>query len=146
MPQFEQHITIDAPVDKVWTVITNPGSWGLWFPGADTVTGLSQVEAGTTFQYQQKGDSATGTIIEVDANRGLIKMVTSDDGKQITHTIDLDRTGGFFGVGGDDTRVKYIREYDAPGGFLGDFVSGGNPADTLAVKHVLERLKQAVQG
>lgn len=146
MPKFEQDITIDAPVDKVWAVISNPESWGLWFPGADTVSGLSAVETGATFQFQQKGDSATARIVEVDAERGLVTFVTSDDGKDVSHTIDLDRTGGFLGFGGNDTKVKYIREYDAPGGFLGEFVTGGNPADTLAVKAVLERLKQAVQG
>jgi uncharacterized protein YndB with AHSA1/START domain len=146
MPKFEQDITVDAPVDKVWAMITNPGSWGLWFPGADTVSGLAKVEAGATFQYQQGTDSATGSIIEVDDARGLIKLVTADDGKQVTHTIDLDRTGGFFGLGGNDTKVKYIREYDTPGGFIGEFVTGGNPVDALAVKAVLERLKQAVQG
>lgn len=146
MPRFEQDIRIDAPVDKVWGFLTNPGSWGLWFPNADTVSGLSAVQEGVTFQWREGNDSGSATIAEVDPNRGLIKVVTADDGKQVTHTFDLDRAGGLFGLGGDDTRVVYIREFDAPGGFIGEFVAGGNPMDLLAVKKVLERLKQAVQG
>lgn len=146
MPRFEQDIRIDAPMDQVWSTLKNPGSWGLWFPNADHVSGLGQVAAGTTFTFRQGNDEASGSIVEVDENRGLIKVVTSDDGKQITHTFDLDRAGGLFGMGGNDTRVVYVREFDAPGGFLGEFVSGGNPMDILAVKRVLERLKQAIEG
>jgi len=146
MAKFEHDIKIDAPMDKVWAVLTNPGTWGLWFPNADTISGLARVEAGATFQYQQKGDSASARIVEVDSNRGLIKVVTSDDGKDVTHTFDLDRAGGFLGRGGDDTKVSYIREYQVPGGVLGEFVVGNNFFDETAVRRVLERLKKAVQG
>lgn len=146
MPRFEQDIKIDAPVDKVWAMLLNPGSWGMWFPNADSVSGLSSVAAGATFSFRQGNDEGSATIAEVDEGRGLITIVTSDDGKQVSHTIDLDRAGGFLGLGGNDTRVKYIREFDAAGGFVGEFVSGGNPADLMAVKKVLERLKRAVEG
>lgn len=146
MPRFEQDIRIDAPVDTVWGFLTDPGGWGLWFPNADSVSGLESVAAGVSFQWREGDDTGSATIVEVDPGRGLIKVVTADDGKQVTHTFDLDRAGGFFGLGGNDTKVIYIREYDAPGGFLGEFVTGGNPVDMIGVKKVLERLKQAVQG
>jgi uncharacterized protein YndB with AHSA1/START domain len=146
MPRFEQDIKVDAPVDKVWTMLMNPGSWGLWFPNADSVSGLASVSPGASFTFRQGNDEGSAQIVEVDEGRGLIKIVTMDDGKQVSHTIDLDRAGGFLGMGGNDTRVIYTREFDAPGGFMGEFVSGGNPADTLAVKGVLERIKRAIEG
>jgi uncharacterized protein YndB with AHSA1/START domain len=146
MATFEQHTKIDAPVDKVWAILTNPSTWGQWFPGADKVTGLETVAADTTFQWHQGDETGSGTIVEVDNDRGLIKVVTSHEGDQVTHTFDLDRAGGFFGLGGNDTRLEYKREYDAPGGFIGEFISGGNPADALKVKQTLEKVRRLAEG
>lgn len=32
MPTFEQDTKINAPVDKVWAILTNPATWEQWFP------------------------------------------------------------------------------------------------------------------
>lgn len=146
MPTFDQHTKINAPVDKVWAILTNPATWEQWFPDVDRVTNLSSVAADTTFQWQHGDTAGSGTIVEVDHDRGLIKVVTSHDGHQVTHTFDLDRAGGLFGLGGNDTRLDYKYEFDAPGGLIGDFVSGGNPADMLKVKHTLEKVKNLAEG
>jgi carbon monoxide dehydrogenase subunit G len=146
MPTFNQHTKIDAPVDKVWAILTNPATWEQWFPDVDRLTNLSAVAADTTFEWQHGSETGSGTIVEVDNDRGLIKVVISHEGKQTTHTFDLDRAGGFFGLGGNDTRIEYKREYDAPGGFIGEFVTGGNPADALKVKHTLEKVKNLAEG
>jgi uncharacterized protein YndB with AHSA1/START domain len=146
MPTFNQHTKIDAPVDKVWAILTNPATWEQWFPDVDRVTNLGAVAADTTFEWQHGDETGSGTIVEVDNDRGLIKVVISHEGKQTTHTFDLDRAGGFFGLGGNDTRIEYKREYDAPGGFIGEFVTGGNPADALKVKHTLEKVKNLAEG
>jgi len=146
MATFERHVKIDAPMDRVWAMMTNPATWEQWFPSVDRITGLAAVEQGATFQWQDGNDTGAASIVEVDHDRGLIKVVTSEDGKQTTHTFDLDRAGGFFGLGGDDTRLTYRREYDAAGGFLGEFVVGGNPADSLQVKQVVEKIKNLAQG
>jgi uncharacterized protein YndB with AHSA1/START domain len=146
MAKFEQHVTIDAPMDRVWAMMANPATWSQWFPDVDSINGLNAVEEGSTFQWQHGNKTGSASIVQVDHDRGLIKVVTTEDGKQTTHIFDLDKAGGFFGMGGNDTRLTYHREYDAAGGFLGEFVAGGNPKDMLDVKHSVEKIKNLAQG
>jgi len=146
MARFEQRVKIDAPIEKVWEIIVSPATWEQWFPDVDSITGLAAVQAGATFQWRNGDESGSGSIVAVDENRGLIKVVTSEGDKQTSHIFDLDRSGGLFGLGGDDTRLTYEREYDTPGGFLGEFVAGGNPVDLLKVKHTLEKVKNLAEG
>jgi uncharacterized protein YndB with AHSA1/START domain len=144
--RFEQRVKIDAPIDKVWGIISNPATWVQWFPDVDSVSGLAAVQAGSSFQWRNGDESGSGSIETVDENRGLIKVVTTEGDKQISHIFDLDRSGGLFGLGGDDTRLTYQREYDVGHGFLGEFVAGGNPVDLLKVKHTLEKVKDLAEG
>jgi carbon monoxide dehydrogenase subunit G len=146
MARFEQRITIDAPVDKVWELLMNPATWEQWFPDVDRITGLGAIAAGTAFQWQHGDKSGSGSIEAVDSDRGLIKVLVGDGERQTSHIFDLDRAGGLFGLGGNDTRLTYQMEYDAPGGFLGEFVSGGNPAESLKVKHTIEKVKRLAEG
>jgi hypothetical protein len=37
-------------------------------------------------------------------------------------------------------------EYDPPGGFVTDFVVGGNPKDMMKVKGVVEAIKKLAEG
>ena len=37
MPKFEREVEIDAPVEKVWQVMTDPKYLDQWFPGVDSV-------------------------------------------------------------------------------------------------------------
>jgi uncharacterized protein YndB with AHSA1/START domain len=145
MPTFDQHMKINAPVDKVWAILTNPATWGQWFPNVDQVTSLGAVAADTTFQWQHGNETGSGTIVAVDNDRGLLKVVTSHDGHQVTHTFDLDRAGGLFGLGGNDTRLDYKREYHTAGGAIGEFIAGGNPVDALALKQTLEKVKNLAE-
>lgn len=146
MATFEQHVTIDAPMDEVWALMLNPQSWAQWFPDADQISGLEAIEAGATFQWQGGNESGTGSITEVDANRGLIKVVTTQGDQQMTHVFDLDRAGGFFGMGGNDTKLIYKRDYHAKGGLIGEFIAGGNPMDSREVKQTIEKIKRLAQG
>ncbi len=41
MPIFERSIEIDAPVEKVWEVLTDPRTWPEWFPGVDSVASVN---------------------------------------------------------------------------------------------------------
>ncbi|GAB4446096.1 MAG: hypothetical protein OHK0015_49050 [Chloroflexi bacterium OHK40] len=145
MATFEQHISIDAPMDTVWAALTNPGTWGLWFPGVKGAVNLAAVRPGESFTWQDGNESGSATITHVDEAKGVIRVVTQDDGRPTTHTFDIDRTGGFFGLGGNDTKLIYRREYDAPGGFVGEFVAGGNPLDSIAVKDTLQRVKNLIE-
>lgn len=46
MPKFERQVEIEAPVETVWAVITNPQQWPFWFPGIEAVSNVSEVKPG----------------------------------------------------------------------------------------------------
>lgn len=142
--KFEQHTDIDAPVETVWSILSDPNKWPLWFPGVEQVANISAVESGGTFQWQQGGATGSGTIAHVGDSE--IQVVTQMGSSQVTHTFGVSRHGGLFGLGGHDTRLNYRMEYDPPGGLIGDFVASGNPVDTLKVKHTLEKVKELAEG
>ena len=45
MPKFERDVEIDAPVEKVWQIMTDPNYWPQWFPGIDSVSNVSAIVA-----------------------------------------------------------------------------------------------------
>ena len=144
MAKFEQRVDINAPMETVWQILTDASTWTHWFPDAEVVTGLANVANGSTFQYQHGGKSASAVIDQVDHDRGLIRVTTTLDGKQETHTFDLDKRGGFLGMG-NGSALMYDLEYHASGGMLGEFVAGGNPMDSMQVKNTLGRLKNLAE-
>lgn len=145
MVKFEQHIKINAPVDTVWGILKNPSTWPLWFTEIGQITNLSGVQTGATFQYKSGEDMAAGSIVHVDEEQGVIKVMTQEGSVPVTHSFDVDRRGGIFGIGGNDSQLKYMMEYDPPGGMLSDFVVSGNPADLLKLKKTLERVKDLAE-
>jgi uncharacterized protein YndB with AHSA1/START domain len=145
MVKFEQHTQIDAAVEAVWSVLADPRTWPTWFPDVDRIANLGAVEAGSSFEWHEGNDTGAGSIVRVDKQRQL-RVVTSGKGPAVTHTFDLGHAGGVLGVGGNDTRLEYIREYDPPGGFIMDIVAGGNPVDLLKVKGTLEKVKALAEG
>ena len=144
MTTFEQHADINAPVETVWSVLANPNQWPLWFPGIAGVSNLSGVDTGATFQFQSGGETDTGAITRVDPNQRL-EVTTQHGGHQATHTFQLAHHGGLFGLGSSGTRLDYTFTYTVPGGIIGNFIAGGNPVDTLKVKHTLEKVKQLAE-
>lgn len=142
--KFEQHIKINAPNAVVWSVLTDPNKWPLWFPQIEQVMGFSGVSSGATFQFKHGESLGTGAISNVDEAAGKLLVVTQDGGHEVTHLFDIDRSG-LFGMG-SDSKLTYVQEYDPPGGFLGDFVAGGNPADLIKVKHTLEKVRDLAEG
>src|SRR5918995_1855794 len=100
-PTSQEHTKINAPVGKGWAIFNNPATWEQGFPDVDQVMSLDAVVADTTFQWRHGNETGSGTIVAVDNDRGLLKVVTSHDDQQVTHTFDLDRAGGLFGFGGD---------------------------------------------
>ena len=139
--KFDQHIDIDAPAGTVWATLIDPATWPQWLPDVEQVTNVGAVAPGGTFQFQGGGESGSGSITLVDEASYRITIVMQTGAVPETHTFDVDRSGGFLGLGGNDARLKYTLEYDPPGGFLSDFVAGGNPKDMLKVKHTLEMVK-----
>jgi uncharacterized membrane protein len=144
--KFDQHVDIDAPADKVWATLIDSSTWPQWLPDVEQVSNVSAVAAGGTFQFQGGGESGTGSITLVDEASYRLRIVINSGAVPETHTFDVDRSGGFLGLGGNDARLKYTLEYDPPGGFLSDFVAGGNPKDMLKVKHTLDKVKGLAEG
>lgn len=138
---FDQHIDINAPADTVWSIIIDPATWPQWLPDVGQVANVGTVAPGSTFQFQSGSETGSGSITLVDAASYRLKIVTQVGAVPETHTFDVDRSGGFLGLGGNDARLKYTLEYDPPGGFLSDFAVGGNPKDMLKLKHTLEKVK-----
>lgn len=145
MAKFEQRIKISAPVDTVWAILKDPNTWPLWFTEIGQLTNLSGVQTGSTFQYKSGDDMAAGSIVHVDEEQGIIKVMTQEGSVPVTHSFDVDRRSGIFGIGGNDSQVVYVMEYDPPGGMLSDFIASGNPADLLKLKKTLERIKDLAE-
>ena len=139
--KFDQHVDINAPAGTVWAVLIDSSTWPQWLPDVEQVTNAGEVAPGGTFQFQKGGESGSGSITLVDEASYRIKIVTQAGAVPETHTFDVDRSGGFLGLGGNDARLRYTLEYDPPGGFVSDFVAGGNPKDMLKVKHTLDKVK-----
>ena len=143
--KFEQRVEIDASVEAVWSILTDVRTWPLWFPDADRIERLAAVKPDATFSWHRGDDSGAGTVVQVEPRRRL-RIITTGDGPAKTHTLELDRAGGVMGMGGNDARLEYTLEYDPPGGFISDFVAGGNPRDLLKVKGTLEKVKAVAEG
>ncbi|NTU84641.1 MAG: SRPBCC family protein [Chloroflexales bacterium] len=143
--KFAQHVDIDASPDNVWALISDPAKWPLWIEQLEHVSGMAAAQQGATFQWRHGNESGSGVVLGVDKGSFVLKLETRLGNEQRTHTFDIDKSGGFLGIGGNDSRVRYTYEYDPPGGVLGDFVAGGNPADSLRVKHTLDKLKQLAE-
>ncbi len=137
MAKFEQSVDISAPVDTVWSILTNPNQWPLWFPDLQGVSGLATVQTGTTFQWQSGGHTGNGSVMRVDPQR-VLEVTTEMEGHQATHSFIVDRHGGLFG--GNGSKLQYTLEFHTAGGLIGDFVAGGNPADMLKVKNALNKV------
>lgn len=142
---FEQHVEIDAAPEQVWALMCDASKWPLWITQLEQISGLHEVAPGATFQWRHGDESGTGAVLAVDEQHSILKLATRLGNDERTHSFDLDRSGGFLGMGARDSRVRYTYAYEAAGGMLGAFVAGGNPADTLLVKNTLKKLKQLAE-
>jgi uncharacterized protein YndB with AHSA1/START domain len=140
--KFDQHVDIDAPPEAVWALISDPQRWPLWFPGIESMAETGAVSQGMNFQWRKDNETGTGTVLAFDADKMVIAFATRAGDEQRSHTFDVDRAGGFLGMGKNDSRLRYTLEFDPPGGFLGDFVAGGNPGDTLMVRNTLHKIRE----
>jgi len=143
MAKFEQSIDIKAPVGTVWSILTNPGQWPLWFPDVQSVSGLPAVQTGATFQWQSSGPGAgTGSVLRAEPEHRL-QVVTKMEEHQATHTFEVRQRGGLFG--GSGARLHYTLEFKSAGGLIGEVVAGGNPVDQLKVKGAVTKVRDLAQ-
>ena len=61
MPKFEREVEIDAPVEKVWQVMTDPKYVDQWFPGVDNVTSNTTTMPAWYTRYRANHNLTNGT-------------------------------------------------------------------------------------
>jgi hypothetical protein len=144
MPKFEREVEINAQVEKVWQVITDPNHWPQWFPGIDSVSNVTSINPGGTFEYVSKGQAGQGTIAKMDPMTRL-EIRTQLGNDKDAHVFVLKPSGGFFGMGADECKLVYKLDTLMGGGLLGNFIAGGNPADMLRVKNTTNLLRKLVE-
>ncbi len=143
--KFDQHVDVNAAPDATWAILSDSTRWPLWFSEIDSISDMPSGAGASTFSFVNDGQSGTGTIAAINTETMTVRLVLQVGDARGTHTFDIDRSGGFLGIGSNDSRLRYTKEYDVPGGVLGDFVAGGNPKDMTQVKHTLEKFKKLAE-
>ena len=145
MPKFERDVTIDAPVEKVWQVMTDPNHWPEWFPGVDSVPSVTSIKEGSSFEWTLGDRTGRGTITKMEPEKRLeIRTKMGDD--EDAHAFRLRPTGGLLGLSQDECKVEYTLDTLMGGGIVARFVAGGNPKDAMRVKKAVHRLRRVVEG
>ncbi len=144
MPKFEREVEIDAPVEAVWKVMTDPDHWPKWFPGVDSISKVTGIREGGSFEWVDEGQTGQGTIINMEPMKRL-EIVTQMGDDKDSHVFVLRPTGGFLGLKADECKVEYTLDTLVGGGLLGNFIAGGNPKDTLRVKKAMHLLRKLVE-
>jgi uncharacterized protein YndB with AHSA1/START domain len=144
MPKFERDVEIDAPVETVWKVMTDPSHWPQWFPGIDSVANATALNKGESFQWTSGGRTGEVTIAKMEPLKRL-EVLTQLGNDQDSHVFVLQPSGGFLGLNADECKVTYTLDTLMGGGILADFVAGGNPKDALRVNKAMHLLRQLVE-
>ncbi|PKO15855.1 MAG: hypothetical protein CVU39_10050 [Chloroflexi bacterium HGW-Chloroflexi-10] len=144
MPKFEREIEIDAPVEKVWKVITDPNHWSQWFPGVEGVSNATSASVGSIVEWTSTGQTGSATIVKMEPMKYLEILTQMGDDKD-SHVFKLKPSGGFFGLKDDECKVEYTLDTLMGGGILGNFVAGGNPKDAMRVKKTMHLLRKLVE-
>lgn len=144
MPKFERKIEIDAPVEKVWEVLTNPDFWPQWFPGVDAVSNVTSISPGGSFDWVKDEVTGKGTIETLQPFK-LLEIRTQVGNDKDAHIFKLRPSGGLLGLSADECKVDYTMDTLMGGGIFGDFFAGGNPKDALRVKKAMHLLRKVVE-
>jgi uncharacterized protein YndB with AHSA1/START domain len=144
MPKFEREVEIDAPVEKVWQVMTDPKHWDEWFPGVDSVSNVTSASRGGSFQWVSDGKSGQATIVNMEPMKRLEITTQLGDDKD-SHVFELKPSGGFLGMNADECKVTYTLDTLMGNGFITNFVAGGNPIDSRRVTKAMNRLRKLVE-
>lgn len=144
MPKFEREVEIDAPIETVWKVITDPSHWPQWFPGVDGVSNVVSTGGSVSFDWTSDEGTGSGRIVSAEPMTRLEIMTQMGDDKD-SHVFELKESGGFLGMNADECTVTYTLDTLTGGGMLGRFIAGGNPKDTIRVKKAMHTLRKVVE-
>lgn len=144
MAKFERNVEVDSTVEKTWNVLIDPNYWPQWFPGIDSVSNVTGMHVGGTFEWVDDGKTGTGEILDIQPMRRL-EVLTKIDNDKDRHVFELRATGGFLGLAADECKVDYTFDNLVGAGILGNFISGGNPKDAIRVKKAMIQLRKLVE-
>jgi len=144
MPKFEREVEIDAPVEKVWSVIIDPKQWKQWLPGIDDDANITTTQADASIEWMSGEKKGRASIATSEPMKRLEIMTQIGDDKD-SHVFKLRPSGGFFGLSEDECKVDYTLDTLMGGGILGNFIAGGNPKDALRVKKAMNLLRKLVE-
>jgi uncharacterized protein YndB with AHSA1/START domain len=144
MPKFEREVEIDAPIETVWKVITDPSHWPQWLPGVDSVSNVVSTGGSVSFDWTSDEGTGSGQIVSAEPMKRLEIMTQIGDDKD-SHVFELKESGGFLGMNADECTVTYTLDTLTGGGMLGRFIAGGNPKDTMRVKKAMHTLRKVVE-
>ena len=144
MPKFEREVEIDASVERVWQVITDPNQFPQWFPGIDGAANVTSAAEGATFDWTNESGTGKGKIVSMVPMKRLEVLTQMGDDKD-KHVFTLKPSGGFLGLTDDECKVEYTLDTLMGGGILGSFIAGGNPKDALRVKNATNLLRKLVE-
>jgi len=144
MPKFEREIEIDAPVEKVWAAITDPGTWPQWLPGVGEDAHVMPTRENNTIEWTSERGAGRAVITKIEPMKRLEIMTQVADDRD-SHSFVLRPSGGFLGMNADECKVEYTLDTLMGGGILGNFVAGGNPKDAMRVKKAVHLLRKLVE-
>ncbi len=144
MPKFEREIEIDAPVEKVWAVVTDPNTWSQWLPGVGEGAHVVPARESNTLEWTSERGAGRAVITKIEPMRRLEVMTQVGDDRD-SHAFVLRPSGGFLGMNADECKVEYTLDTLMGGGILGNFVAGGNPKDAMRVKKAVHLLRKLVE-
>jgi uncharacterized protein YndB with AHSA1/START domain len=146
MPRFENRREIKAPLEWIWSVMTNPHLWPKWFPGIKEVPYVSGVKRDSTFEWRDnKGRTGYGAIMRADLNKRL-EIATQMGGDADLHIFELKSRRSWLRPGSSrNSWVEYTLDTFRGDGILTGASVDGSSQDTLWVKNALERLKKIIE-
>lgn len=146
MPKFEREVEIDAPIEKVWQVLIDPKYWPEWLPGVDSVSNVQAVSLTNTKSVQFTENDQTGMATFVTMQQpNLLEIVTQVDDDKDQHVFKLKKTGGLFGMAGDETKVEYTLDTLTGKGLITKFFASGNPIDSTKVSKAMLKFRRLVE-
>ena len=144
MAKFEREVEIDASVESVWKLIINPDYWPQWFPGVNSISNVTTIGVGGSFEWTSEDRNGTGMIQKFTPGKEL-EIITQVGDDKDAHIFKLKPVGKFLGLGDDECKVEYTMDTLSGGGILGRFVTGGNPKDAMQVKKTVHKLRKLVE-
>jgi uncharacterized membrane protein len=102
----ERQVVIEAPVERVWAVLTDIADWGRWQRGVSEVSVHGPLEPGTSFHWKAGRFGITSTLAEV-LPPWRIAWEGKTMGVRVLHAWHLRALGG-------GTVVETAESFDGP--------------------------------